>query len=76
MKQYIIIQNGLPGELQVKFNYNLEIIAKIRTIPKRGWDQQAKVWIVPNKPETMQLLEQLFSDYQLTSTNKLVFGRG
>jgi integrase/recombinase XerD len=65
MKQSITIQNGLPGELQVKFNYHPEIIAKIRTVPKRRWDQQAKVWIVPNQPETMQLLKQLFSDYQL-----------
>jgi integrase/recombinase XerD len=41
------------------------MIAKIRAVPKRRWDGQAKVWIVPNQPETLQLLEQLFKEYQL-----------
>jgi integrase/recombinase XerD len=65
MNQFITIQNGLPGELQVKFVYNQEIITKIRTMPKRRWDQQAKAWILPDRPETLQQLEQLFSEYRL-----------
>lgn len=65
MKKRIIIEKVLPGSLQVRFSYDPEIVAQIRTLPGRRWDAEAKVWNLPDTPEMNERLRRLFASYQI-----------
>jgi len=61
----ICVRKGRPGELELKFPYNEEYIAKVREIPGRKWDKGNKKWLVPDCEESINQLQELFTKEEL-----------
>lgn len=53
-----VIKDG--DMLRVKFNYNMEKVNNIKTIPGKRYDAQNKEWLIPF--EGIHILKQLFDD--------------
>ena len=50
------------NHLLVHLPYSPERVAKIRTLPKRQWDANRKVWILDHTDDTLKHLRTLFAD--------------
>ncbi len=42
--------------IQVTFPYNVEILDAIKNVPGRRWVANRKIWLIPNRNSTIQLL--------------------
>lgn len=67
----IWVRKGKPGELELVFPYNEEYIAKVRAIPGRKWDKDAKRWLIPDSCESLEQLKQLFSKAELVIDSRI-----
>jgi len=56
-----VIINGLE-RLKIRFYYDEEMIRRVKSIPGHVWDPSLKYWHVPNSPENLNLLKQVFGD--------------
>lgn len=56
----IEIRRKPPNDLTLSFEYDADIINKVKTISGREWDAKNKYWVVPNNSKTLSLLNALF----------------
>ncbi len=49
------------GLLEVDFPYRAEWISRIKTVPGRWWDQDRRIWTVPDSGDNRDRLRSLFS---------------
>ncbi|MBI2571605.1 MAG: integron integrase [Candidatus Schekmanbacteria bacterium] len=56
------VEPGNAGELLVYVAYQPERVRKIRTIADARWDPRSTCWRVPDRPETLHRLRDLFRD--------------
>lgn len=61
----IQIRKGRYGELELLFPYNEVYISKVKTIPGRKWDKEAKRWFIPDCDESFEQLNKLFAKTEL-----------
>lgn len=47
-------------EIQIRFNYDPELVNRIRIIEGRRWEQNTKSWIIPNNSKSISTLIKLF----------------
>lgn len=72
----IRIERGKLGQLLLSFDYNEEIIKKIKTIRGREWNPEEKKWIVPDNESTINRINELFLnteivDYRQSNDNDI-----
>jgi len=56
----IIIERGKMGQLLLSFDYDEEIIRKVKTIRGRKWDPVEKKWILIDNMSTIYKIYELF----------------
>lgn len=61
----ISVQRGCNGKLLVRFEPTPERIQRIKSIKGRFWDRAGRCWFVPDTPENLQALLDLFTDDQI-----------
>jgi len=49
-------------EIQIKFDYDSELVKKIRMVEERRWEQNTKSWIIPNNSKSINTFIKLFID--------------
>ena len=64
---YCALLKGRPV-IRVGFEYDPEIIKKIKTMPGAVWNPSERMWLVPNSDDTLQALKELFSEYSIEIT--------
>lgn len=67
----IEIRTKPPNDLILSFEYDIEIIKKVRTITGRKWDNSNRYWIVPNNIETIDRINNLFSSSDIIDNTQL-----
>lgn len=60
----IKLEKGQPGHLLLSFDYDEEIINKIKTIPGRKWYADIKKWVLPDNKNTIDKIRKLFSHFE------------
>lgn len=60
----IKLEKGQPGHLLLSFDYDEEIINKIKTIPGRKWDADIKKWVLPDNKNTIDKIRKLFPHFE------------
>lgn len=65
MPMSIKLERGQPGHLLVSFDYNEEIVRKLRTIKGRKWNPREKKWVLPDNQKTVDELYELFSNTRI-----------
>ena len=53
------ISPGQPGQLVIKFEYNVAIVEAIKQLPGHRWDLEGKFWTVADTPENRARLADL-----------------
>jgi site-specific recombinase XerD len=57
----VIIVKEQNGHLYIQFDYNKELVEKMRTIPGRRWIPEKKVWEIPSDLITRKIFEEKFA---------------
>ena len=52
-------------DLIIRFDYSAERVRKIKTIRPAYWNNEEKVWVVPDSKELLEVLKKLFNNEQL-----------
>lgn len=60
----IRLEKGQPGHLLLSFDYDEEIIKKVKTILGRKWNADIKKWILPDNKNTIDTIRKLFSHFE------------
>ncbi len=68
----IEIRKNSPEGLVLTFDYDREIISKIKTIIGREWDSENKRWIVPDNAESIKRITELFNLSDITDYTGLI----
>lgn len=58
---WIKIEPGVSGEVIVRIPYDMELLAKIRSINGRRWNNVEKYWTVPFSNDIIRVLLELFA---------------
>ncbi len=58
----IIVREINSDQLVVTFNYKVDLVNKIRSIEGRNWDAKQKHWVLPNTPDCLVKLNDVFKD--------------
>jgi integrase/recombinase XerD len=53
------------GTIAAAFDYDEDIVRRIRFIPSRRWNPDEKVWIFADRPEIRRDLHRLFDGYEI-----------
>ncbi len=61
------------GTLAAAFDYDEDIIRRIRLIPSRRWDKDDKMWIFADRPEIRDELHRLFDGYEIVHIDFTTF---
>lgn len=61
----IYVQNGLNNRLIVRFNYNRAWVMNIKQVYGSCWHADKKYWTIPNLPENLEQLQNLFANEEL-----------
>lgn len=59
------LEKGQPGHLLLSFDYDEEIINKVKTILGRKWDAGIKKWVLPDNKNTIDKIRKLSSQYKV-----------
>jgi integrase/recombinase XerD len=65
----ITIKRLIPGVLSIYFDYDLEKMQKIKTIPGWIWSKEGTCWNIPDNDQNLEKLCQLFSREQINFFN-------
>lgn len=57
----IRLERGQPGHLLLSFDYDEEIIKKVKGIEGRRWDPRERKWVFPDNENTINKINELFS---------------
>ena len=58
----VLIEKENEDLLVVKFEYEPELVEKIKTIDGRNWNSERKYWTVPNTEAVLEKICEVFSD--------------
>ena len=61
----IKLEKGQPGHLLLSFDYDEEIINKVKTIQGIKWNADIKKWILPDNLNTKNKIVKLFSYFEI-----------
>jgi len=61
----ISVQRGFEGNLLVRFERTTERIKRISSIKGYVWDSANRAWVLPDTPESLKSLLDLFADDQI-----------
>ncbi|ABR47605.1 phage integrase family protein [Alkaliphilus metalliredigens QYMF] len=62
-------------ELKVTFQYNNQLVEKIRKVEGRRWDADQKYWVVPNNAKCIDDLTNIFIDEDIRWDESLSFSK-
>ncbi|OGX68532.1 MAG: hypothetical protein A2189_06555, partial [Paenibacillus sp. RIFOXYA1_FULL_44_5] len=71
--QAVCLTLGEGGDIQVKLPWKQEWIQWIRKIPGRKWDHDAKVWLIPETMEAVQLFYHYFQHIPVNVQTEQLF---
>lgn len=57
--------------LSISFNYNLDLIERVKQIKGRKWCLDSKIWFVPLNESTLGLIKNLFKGYNINMDPEL-----
>jgi hypothetical protein len=66
------VRLGDDGKLAVQFPYDLDAIAKIKTIPGRTWDPAERVWKIPYDAGALKRVQSIFAGDSLEIDHSLL----
>jgi integrase/recombinase XerD len=55
-----VVRPDGPGRFLLRFAFDPEANARVKSVPGRRWDPERKLWIVPSTPAARVALERLF----------------
>lgn len=70
----IVVNNYSEGFLSVKLPYSVENVEKIKKINGRKWIESDKIWSIPDKKESIELLIELFGKDSIVTALSRVEG--